>query len=939
MRRLLSYLFFIVVIAVLLTSAASFVIWKKLDAAFFYSLIKSQTQKLKKSGIEVRLKGLNVRKHFPYITIEAKTVAFSQNGLEAYGFNVKDTISIPKALISKLVYGTYAGVINASLISINAGNIKLKLKKPTIELFLNKDIRLSLKTHSLTTPYLTLNNLTAKAEIDKTNKTLTLQVKNPSGFDIDSKISLKGETPNIRANITTPYLDITPFRSLLSPHLKRFILSGFIKLKNIEIDGNLLNPASIKTGKIDIKEAAFRIDLKSSIFHIKSANIEIEENKLIALAKGNFEGITTDGSEFIVYRKKDYPMEMHLHLQGNANEYVRVFLEENIFSKDDLDVLGKTKNLKGLIRADIDIYEYKRRPRPYFDFDVKLYPKTVEFENSNIPGGWVKVRGFLRIQRITDGGVVKRLMLTFKDLNATTKTSNLKTGLFVLDIKPKLLLNGSFNLNISKEDLNFFLTKFSHKNLPFNIKKAHIKATINGSPSRFSFNTDISTASSINNIPLNLKAKGIFNAPLLKIEALTLKSIGNISFSGNIDMKRLNITSLSATFKKLKIETIASIINTIPDIKGTIDGKISLNKQNGKFFLNKGSISITDGKFKAIDNISADINSDGSMLYMTNCSFNLLNNQLLSYGRYNLNTKSGDLSIFGDVVNLNVKQLIKPKKTQNNTTVKLPHFSLKIKANILKLNLKDNKQTKDIGATTLNCAITPKSLDINIFSLPTKITATFRKKRLKINISDSALWEFFTQCKAKHSSINIKAALTSPKDNELNIKTLRGKINLTSRNGCIKMGSSSLNLFSIILNPFKNLTTKLNTQDRIDYKYIKGELSLNNGILKATDKNPIILDGNIEIFGYGKYNIISKNIDAYITFITFSTINKLVSKIPVVGWIIGGKEKSFTGLSFHVKGDINNPSIKPIPFKSLAKGIADVLKRTIMLPLGIFGVK
>jgi hypothetical protein len=72
---------------------------------------------------------------------------------------------------------------------------------------------------------------------------------------------------------------------------------------------------------------------------------------------------------------------------------------------------------------------------------------------------------------------------------------------------------------------------------------------------------------------------------------------------------------------------------------------------------------------------------------------------------------------------------------------------------------------------------------------------------------------------------------------------------------------------------------------------------------------------------------------------TFTFLNRLISSIPIIGHILGGKEKSFTGLSFRVDGYLDGKmNLYPIPWESLGKGLLDIITRTITLPAYLLGV-
>jgi hypothetical protein len=122
------------------------------------------------------------------------------------------------------------------------------------------------------------------------------------------------------------------------------------------------------------------------------------------------------------------------------------------------------------------------------------------------------------------------------------------------------------------------------------------------------------------------------------------------------------------------------------------------------------------------------------------------------------------------------------------------------------------------------------------------------------------------------------------------------------------------------------------------YKEIIANIKLDNGLLSIKDENPLIIRGkDLDMFFVGDYQLSDKYINGIVTFTTFRTINQIISSIPVLGWIIGGKEKSFTGLSFRIKGKIDNKmTAYPVPITSLGKGMFNMIKRTLTSPLHLF---
>ena len=83
----------------------------------------------------------------------------------------------------------------------------------------------------------------------------------------------------------------------------------------------------------------------------------------------------------------------------------------------------------------------------------------------------------------------------------------------------------------------------------------------------------------------------------------------------------------------------------------------------------------------------------------------------------------------------------------------------------------------------------------------------------------------------------------------------------------------------------------------------------------------------------GTADISNMTIDAKLGLHPFVTVDKIVTNIPLAGWIIGGKEKSAISMYYEIKGPLKNPEVEAIPIKALGEGIWGIFKRILELPL------
>ena len=156
---------------------------------------------------------------------------------------------------------------------------------------------------------------------------------------------------------------------------------------------------------------------------------------------------------------------------------------------------------------------------------------------------------------------------------------------------------------------------------------------------------------------------------------------------------------------------------------------------------------------------------------------------------------------------------------------------------------------------------------------------------------------------------------------------------VVSKNGKIKKtGIGILSKILTFLNFFKwhEFWIKDIQVNGMPYKSLTGDFYIKNGIL-STDN--LFLDGNsMKISAVGNIDTIKGNVDMKLGVQPLGTVDTVVSNIPVIGYILGGDNKSIVTAYFEMKGNIKDPSVKPIPIESLGNGIMGIFKRLLTYP-------
>lgn len=166
-------------------------------------------------------------------------------------------------------------------------------------------------------------------------------------------------------------------------------------------------------------------------------------------------------------------------------------------------------------------------------------------------------------------------------------------------------------------------------------------------------------------------------------------------------------------------------------------------------------------------------------------------------------------------------------------------------------------------------------------------------------------------------------------------KSALGNVKLQMDGGKLRKFNTLSKVFSI-LNVSQLL--KFHLPDMVSggmpYNNIKGNFSIKDGVLASQDL--FINSDAINISVIGSADIVKEELNFTLGVQPLQTVDKIVNHIPVVGWLLTGKDKDFLTAYFEAKGKWSDPKVTAIPVKSLGKGIFNIFKRVFQLPVKLF---
>jgi hypothetical protein len=163
------------------------------------------------------------------------------------------------------------------------------------------------------------------------------------------------------------------------------------------------------------------------------------------------------------------------------------------------------------------------------------------------------------------------------------------------------------------------------------------------------------------------------------------------------------------------------------------------------------------------------------------------------------------------------------------------------------------------------------------------------------------------------------------------LPTCDGKVNLRLNQGLMR-GFTSVSRALALFNVGKLLTFNFPDVDKdgLLFDRIKGNLTFTDGVIYSDDL--AVSSPAFDMAFVGKADLVKDRLDFIIGVKPLQTVDKVLSNIPLAGWILTGEKKAFVVANFHVTGSSHDPDVEAIPFSSLSDMAVGIFKRTFGLP-------
>jgi len=164
------------------------------------------------------------------------------------------------------------------------------------------------------------------------------------------------------------------------------------------------------------------------------------------------------------------------------------------------------------------------------------------------------------------------------------------------------------------------------------------------------------------------------------------------------------------------------------------------------------------------------------------------------------------------------------------------------------------------------------------------------------------------------------------------LPTAYGSVSATVRDGVMRHSPVLSTVFSL-LNVSQLFSFKLPdvNLEGLPFTRLSAELAIERGVISTEH---LVIDSDAMDMSYtGQFDLVKNELDLLAVVKPLGTIDKVVTRLPIAGWILGGDEKALITVQLRITGPGDKPYVEAIPISAMSKGVLGIFQRTLSLPL------
>jgi hypothetical protein len=163
------------------------------------------------------------------------------------------------------------------------------------------------------------------------------------------------------------------------------------------------------------------------------------------------------------------------------------------------------------------------------------------------------------------------------------------------------------------------------------------------------------------------------------------------------------------------------------------------------------------------------------------------------------------------------------------------------------------------------------------------------------------------------------------------LSTGTGQADLHIKDGVLRKFSFLSKVFSL-LNVSQLFTLHLPdmASQGMPFTSLDGSFDLRQG--RLTTEDLAVASNAMNLSLVGSVDLRQDRLDLLMGVKPFGTVDKIVSKIPVAGWILTGENKALITAHFRIQGSSEAPEVNAIPITSVSEKVLGIFQRVLGLP-------
>lgn len=122
---------------------------------------------------------------------------------------------------------------------------------------------------------------------------------------------------------------------------------------------------------------------------------------------------------------------------------------------------------------------------------------------------------------------------------------------------------------------------------------------------------------------------------------------------------------------------------------------------------------------------------------------------------------------------------------------------------------------------------------------------------------------------------------------------------------------------------------------RVPYRRLTSDHVIEQGV--ARTENWLLESPAFNVSAVGQVDLVHESVEAVVAVKPFQTVDKLITAIPLAGWVLGGTEGALIAAFYRVTGPLSDPQVTSLPLKSIRRDVFGTFRRLLELPETVVG--